>query len=65
MKGIGKYILIAFAVVLLEWIWLAAFAALFNGMTGAGVIGIGFFLAFEIVLCTGILIQKINGRSRD
>lgn len=65
MKGIGKCILIAFAVVLLEWVWVAAFATLFNGMSGAGEIGVGFFLAFEIAFCTGILILKINGRSKD
>ncbi len=65
MKGIGKYILIAFAVVLLEWVWLAAFATLFNGMAGAGVIGVGFFIAFEIAVCTGNLILKIKRRPKS
>jgi len=66
MKGIGKYILIAFGAALLEWVWLAVFSGFFNGlgMTGAAVAGAGFFLAFEIALCTGILIWKINGRSK-
>ncbi len=66
MKGIGKYILIAFAAALLEWIWLAAFSGFFNGlgMAGAAVVGVGFFLAFEIALCTGVLILKINGRPK-
>jgi len=60
----GKYILIAFAAALLEWVWLAAFSGFFNGlgMTGAAVVGVGLFLAFEIALCTGILIWKFNSR---
>ncbi len=67
MRGVGKYILIAFAVVVLEWLWLAAFSSLFNGLgvAGAAVVGVGFFLAFEIVICTGVLIMKISDRTKD
>ena len=34
----------------------------FNGMGELGgiIIGVGFFLAFEMVICTGIIISKIN-----
>ena len=62
MKNIWKYILIGFGVVILEWIFLAFFSPWFNGMGELGgiIIGVGFFLAFEMVICTGIIISKIN-----
>lgn len=62
MKNIWRYILIGFGVVILEWIFLAVFSPWFNGMGELGgiIIGVGFFLAFEMVICTGIIISKIN-----
>lgn len=62
MKNIWRYILIGFGVVILEWIFLAFFSPWFNGMGELGgiIIGVGFFLAFEMVICTGIIISKIN-----
>lgn len=62
MKNMWKYILIGFGVVILEWIFLAFFSPWFNGMGELGgiIIGVGFFLAFEMVICTGIIISKIN-----
>ena len=62
MKNIWKYILIGLGVVVVEWIFLAVFHAWFNGLdqTGAVVIGAAFFLAFEMVICTGAIISKID-----
>ncbi len=62
MKNIWRYILIGFGVVILEWIFLAFFSPWFDGMGELGgiIIGVGFFLAFEMVICTGIIISKIN-----
>ena len=62
MKNMGKYILIGMGVVLVEWIFLAFFSEMFNGLSqeGAGVIGSAFFMAFEMVICTGVIISKIE-----
>lgn len=62
MKNIWKYILIGLGVVIVEWIFLALFIEVFNGLgqTGGVVIGAAFFLAFEIVICTGVIISKIE-----
>lgn len=62
MKNIWKYILIGFGVVVVEWIFLALFIEVFNGLgqTGGVVIGAAFFLAFEMVICTGVIISKIE-----
>lgn len=59
-KDIGKYILISFLVVILEWICISCFPILFNGLGKdmAIMAGIGFFLAFEIAFCTCIIISK-------
>ncbi len=62
MKNIRGYILIAFGVVLLEWIWLAMFPSFFSGLSHeeAITVGVGFFLAFELVICTGIIISNVK-----
>lgn len=62
MKNMWKYILIGLGTVILEWIFLAFFHAWFNGVGELGgiIIGVGFFLAFEMVICTGAIISKIN-----
>lgn len=62
---IGKYILIGLGVIIVEWVFLALFAELFNGLSqeGAVVIGSAFFLAFEMVICTGVLVSKIEKKS--
>ena len=59
---IGKYILIGLGVIIVEWVFLALFAELFNVLSqeGAVVIGSAFFLAFEMVICTGVIISKIE-----
>ncbi len=60
----GKYILIGLAVVLLEWVWVSFFPTFFTGlsMEGAAVLGAGFFLAFELVICTGLILRKLDKR---
>ena len=62
MKNMGKYILIGLGTVLLEWVFLAVFYPWFNGLGELGGIisGVGFFLAFEMVICTGVIISKLN-----
>ena len=62
MKHMWKNIMIGFGVIVIEWIFLSVFHAWFNGLdqTGAVVIGAAFFLAFEMVICTGAIISKIE-----
>lgn len=62
MKSIWKYILIGLGVVIAEWMFLSLFPTMFSGLeqTGAIITGAAFFLAFEIVICTGVIISKIN-----
>ena len=62
MKNMGKYILIGLGVVLVEWVFLSLFMEMFNGLSqeGAVVIGSAFFLAFEMVICAGVIISKIE-----
>ena len=64
MKNIGKYILIGLGVVLVEWVFLAIFMDFFNGLSqeGALVVGSAFFLAFEMVICTGLIISKLENK---
>ena len=65
MKNMGKYILIGIGVVIIEWIFLAFFMEMFNGLSqeGAVVIGAAFFLAFEMVICTGIILSKVEKKN--
>ena len=62
MKSYLKYILIGIGTVVLEWIFVALVSSFFSGLSqeGSVVIGTGFFLAFEMVICTGAIISKIN-----
>ena len=62
MKNMGKYILIGMGVVLVEWIFLAFFSEIFNGLSQEGAVAVGsaFFLAFEMVICTGVIVSKIE-----
>lgn len=67
MKSIGKYILAGLVVVLVEWVFLALFMEMFNGLSqeGATVVGAAFFLAFEMVICTGVIVSKIEQKKED
>ena len=62
MKNMGKYILIGLVVVLVEWVFLAFFSEMFNGLSQEGAVAIGsaFFLAFEMVICTGVIVSKLD-----
>ena len=62
MKNMGKYILIGLVVVLAEWVFLAFFSEMFNGLSQEGAVAIGsaFFLAFEMVICTGVIVSKLD-----
>ena len=62
MKNLWKYILIGLGVVVAEWIFVALFSEIFNGLSqeGALVVGVGFFLAFELVICTGVILSKLE-----
>jgi len=43
-------------------VFLAIFSEMFNGLSqeGAVVVGSAFFLAFEMVICTGVIVSKID-----
>ena len=62
MANILKYILISLGVIILEWIFLAVIVSIFNGSSFevATTLGVGFFLAAEIAICTGIILSKIE-----
>lgn len=62
MKDVWQYILIGLGVVAVEGVFLTLFAKLFNGLTPteALIIGAALFLAFEIVICTGVILSKLN-----
>lgn len=65
MKNMGKYILIGIGVVIIEWVFLSLFMEMFNGLSqeGAVVIGAAFFLAFEMVICTGAILSKMDKKN--
>lgn len=67
MKDDWLYILIGLTVVAVELVYLVLFAKLLNGFTPteALIIGAAIFLAFEIVICTGVLISKFNSPKDD
>ena len=67
MKNMWKYILIGLGTIVLEWIFLTLVFELFNGLdqTSGVVIGTAFFLAFEMVICTGAIISKIEKTKKE
>ena len=62
MKNMWKYVLIGLGTIVLEWVFVAFAEAFFSGLSQEGgiVIGTGFFLAFELVICTGVILSKID-----
>lgn len=62
-----KYILIGIGTVILEWFFLSLFFTFFNGISmEAGVcLGVGFFLAFEMVICTGAVLSRLEKNQRN
>ena len=67
MKDVWKYILIGLGVAAGESVFLVLFAKSFNRLTPteALIIGAAFFLAFEIVICTGAIISKCSFPEAD
>ena len=62
MKNLWKYVLVGLSTVLLEGIFIALTPVFLNGLsyTEGIITGIGFFLAFEMVICTWAIISKIE-----
>ena len=62
-----KYVLIGLGTIVLEWIFLALVFEVFNGLDQASgvVMGTAFFLAFEMVICTGAIISKIERAKKE
>ena len=62
MNNIFKYILICLGTIILEWVFLAFVVTLFGGTSfeSALVLGAAFFLAVEMVICTGVILSKID-----
>ncbi len=62
MKHIGPTLLCALGAMLLEWVWLGLMVSFFDGMSmeAATTAGVGFFLAAELVICTGIILSKFK-----
>ena len=67
MKNMWKYILIGLGTIVLEWIFLALVFGFFNGLDpiSGGVMGTSFFLAFEMVICTGVILSKIEKEKKE
>lgn len=65
-ENMWKYILIGLGTVILEWILLGVFPNWFNGMGELSglIISVGFFLAFEMVICIGAIISKIGSKDK-
>ena len=60
MYNVLKYALICLGVVILEWIFLAMCVTSFGNSLDGAVVGAAFFLAVEIVICTGVILNKIG-----
>ena len=67
MKNVWQYILTGLAVAAVEGVFLVLFVKCFNGLTPteALIIGTALFLAFEIVICTGVIISKRSSPKDD
>lgn len=67
MKNMWKYVLIGLGTIVLEWIFLALVFEVFNELDQASgvVMGTAFFLAFEMVICTGAIISKIERAKKE
>ncbi len=62
MKNLWKYVLIGLCTVIAEWVFVALVAAFFTGLSQneSVAIGTGFFLAFEMIICTGAIVEAIK-----
>jgi len=64
MNTILKSILFGFLAIAAEWVYLAFHISFFNG-EGTVALGVGFFLAFEMSICTGLIINSIKKNKKD
>lgn len=60
MYNVLKYALICVGVVILEWIFLAMSVTAFGNSLDGAIVGAAFFLAVEIIICTGVILSKID-----
>jgi len=62
MKNLWKYVLIGLVTVLLEGFSIALTPLFLSGLsfTEGIIAGVGFFLAFEMIICTWAIISKIE-----
>lgn len=62
MNNIFKYILISLGTIILEWIFLAFVVTFFSAVSfeSSLVLGTAFFLAVEMVICTGAILSKFD-----
>lgn len=62
MKNIWKYVLSGLGVGVIYLVWITIFSDILNGLSweAAATVGTGFFLSFEMVILSGIIITKIN-----
>ena len=64
MKKLWKYVLAGLGVVFVEILFVALFRDFLNGLSEveAVIIAVGTFLAFEMVVCTGVIIAKMENK---
>ncbi len=61
MEKIMKYILIIIATIFLEWIFLAFTCTIFDSSLEVGaIVGAAVFLTVEMIICTAVIISKID-----
>lgn len=61
-KIIWRSIGIGIVVVICAFVFMSLFAGVFNGMPMeiSALIGLGLFLAFEMTVCTGVILAKLE-----
>ncbi len=64
MRNLWKYVLAGLGVVFLEILFVALFRDFLNGLSEveAVVLAVGIFLAFEMVVCAGVIISKVESK---
>ena len=64
MRTIWRSIGAGIVVVICAFVFMSLFAEMFNGLPAgiSALIGLGLFLAFEITICTGVILAKLDKR---
>jgi len=62
-----RFILIGLAVAAIGYLFIAVFVTTFNGMqeTTAAVVAAALFLAFELVVCTGLILSRLDRAQKE